>query len=64
MARVPRLHHQGGEYHHGSPPATASFGVISACYTNIAISVPLQRDTGILKRVNGTPLPSSVYLGA
>jgi len=44
--------------------AMASFGVISACYTNIAISVSFQRDTGVLKRTNGTPLPSSVYLGA
>ena len=42
----------------------ASFAVISACYTNIAISVTFQRDTGVLKRINGTPLPSSVYLGA
>jgi ABC-2 type transport system permease protein len=44
--------------------AMASFGVISACYTNIAISVSFQRDTGVLKRTNGTPLPSSVFLGA
>ena len=44
--------------------AMASFGVISACYTNIAISVSFQRDTGVLKRMNGTPLPSSAYLGA
>ena len=44
--------------------AMASFGVISACYTNIAISVTTQRDLGILKRLNGTPLPSSVYLVA
>jgi ABC-2 type transport system permease protein len=44
--------------------AMASFGVISACYTNIAISVSFQRDTGVLKRINGSPLPSSVYLGA
>ena len=44
--------------------AMASFGVISACYTNIAISVSFQRDQGILKRINGTPLPKSVYLGA
>ena len=44
--------------------AMASYGVISACYTNIAISVSFQRDTGILKRTNGTPLPSSVYFGA
>ena len=44
--------------------AMASFGVISACYTNIGISVSFQRDTGVLKRINGTPLPSSVFLGA
>jgi ABC-2 type transport system permease protein len=44
--------------------AMAAFGVISASYTNIAISVSVQRDNGVLKRVNGTPLPSSVYLGA
>ena len=44
--------------------AMASFGVISACYTNIAISVSFQRDTGVLKRINGTPLPSSSFLGA
>ena len=44
--------------------AMATFGVISACYTNIAISVSFQRDTGVLKRMNGTPLPSPAYLGA
>jgi ABC-2 type transport system permease protein len=44
--------------------AMACFGLISACYTNIAISVSSQRDTGVLKRINGTPLPKSVYLGA
>jgi ABC-2 type transport system permease protein len=44
--------------------AMASFAVISACYTNIAISVSFQRDTGVLKRTNGTPLPSSIFLGA
>jgi ABC-2 type transport system permease protein len=44
--------------------AMAAFGVISACYTNIAISVSFQRDTGILKRTRGTPLPSWAYLTA
>jgi len=44
--------------------AMASFGVISACYTNIGISMSFQRDTGVLKRTNGTPLPSSAFLGA
>ncbi len=42
----------------------AAWGVISACYTNVAISITFQRDAGILKRTRGTPLPSSVYLGA
>jgi ABC-2 type transport system permease protein len=44
--------------------AMAAFGVISACYTNIAITVSFQRDMGILKRTRGTPLPASSYLSA
>jgi len=43
-------------------PAMATFGLVSACYTNIAISVSFQRDAGILKRVAGTPLPGYLYL--
>jgi ABC-2 type transport system permease protein len=43
--------------------AMATFGVISACYTNIAISVSFNRDAGILKRTRGTPLPSAAYMG-
>ena len=42
----------------------ASFAVITACYNNIAISVTFQRDAGVLKRTNGTPLPSAAFLGA
>jgi ABC-2 type transport system permease protein len=42
--------------------AMAAFGVVSACYTNIAMSVSFQRDSGILKRTKGTPLPSWAYL--
>ena len=43
-------------------PAMATFGVVSACFTNIAMSVTFQRDVGILKRVAGTPLPGWAYL--
>jgi ABC-2 type transport system permease protein len=42
--------------------AMGAFGVISACYTNIAMSVSFQRDSGILKRTKGTPLPAWAYL--
>jgi ABC-2 type transport system permease protein len=36
--------------------------VITACYTNIAIGLSFTRDTGVLKRIHGTPLPGSAYL--
>ena len=42
----------------------AAFSVISACYTNIAISVTFNRDAGILKRIRGTPLPGWAYIVA
>jgi ABC-2 type transport system permease protein len=43
-------------------PAILSFAVITACYTNTAMSVVFARENGILKRVRGTPLPSWLYL--
>ena len=44
--------------------AMAAFAVITACYTNIAMTVTFQRDAGILKRIDGTPLPAWVYFAA
>jgi ABC-2 type transport system permease protein len=44
--------------------AMAGFAVITACYTNIAMTITFQRDQGVLKRLHGTPLPSSVYFVA
>lgn len=42
--------------------AMAAFSVITACFTNLAMSVTFQRDAGILKRTRGTPLPASAYV--
>lgn len=42
----------------------SAFAIITACYTNLAISVTFQRDEGILKRMRGTPLPGYDYLAA
>ncbi len=42
--------------------AIAAFSIITATYTNLAISVVFQRDAGILKRTRGTPLPGWAYL--
>jgi ABC-2 type transport system permease protein len=43
-------------------PALIVFSVITATYTNIAMTVTIARDNGILKRVRGTPLPAWAYL--
>jgi ABC-2 type transport system permease protein len=42
--------------------AMAAFGVVSACFTNIAITTTFNRDAGVLKRLRGTPLPAPAYL--
>ncbi|HEV3171317.1 MAG TPA: ABC transporter permease, partial [Actinocrinis sp.] len=44
--------------------AMGSFAVITSTYTYIAMSLAFQRDTGVLKRTNGTPLPAAVYFAA
>lgn len=44
-------------------PAIVAFGVMGACFTNLAITTTFRRDTGILKRIRGTPLPPWAYLG-
>jgi ABC-2 type transport system permease protein len=45
-------------------PAIATFAIITATYTNLAISVTFARDAGTLKRIRGTPMPPAAYLGA
>lgn len=43
-------------------PGIMTFGVISACYTNISITLTTQREEGVLKRLRGTPLPPWAYM--
>src|SRR5256886_6439180 len=45
-------------------PSIAAFSVITACYTNIAISLTFARDSGALKRIHGSPLPVWSYMFA
>jgi ABC-2 type transport system permease protein len=42
----------------------AAFAVITASYNNIAISMSVQRDLGILKRINGTPLSGAAFMAS
>src|SRR5580700_7570285 len=43
-------------------PALVAFGVMGACFTNIAVTLALRRDNGILKRLRGTPLPPWAFI--
>ena len=45
-------------------PGMAALAVITVCFNNIAVAITFQRDSGVLKRINGTPLPSAVFFGA
>jgi ABC-2 type transport system permease protein len=45
-------------------PAMAALAVITVCFNNIAVAVTFQRDSGVLKRINGTPLPRTSFFAA
>jgi ABC-2 type transport system permease protein len=60
-----RISEQGGiHYVQFLTPGMLAFAVISTCYTNLAITVAVNRDEGLLKRVRGTPLPLWVYIAS
>lgn len=44
-------------------PAILAYGVMGACFTNLAVTTTFRRDEGLLKRVRGTPLTPVGYLG-
>ena len=43
-------------------PAIIVFAVVTATFTNLAMTVAIARDQGVLKRIRGTPLPAWAYL--
>ncbi|MGH7764909.1 MAG: ABC transporter permease, partial [Candidatus Dormibacteraceae bacterium] len=45
-------------------PAIATFSVITATYTNLAMTLTFSRDAGSLKRIRGSPLPVWAYMTA
>ena len=40
------------------------YGVVATAFASLAISLVIRRESGVLKRVRGTPLPAGVYLAA
>ena len=53
----------GIKYNQYYVPAIAAFGVISASYSYLGVQLSLRRDTGIFKRLRGTPLPTVALIG-
>jgi ABC-2 type transport system permease protein len=45
-------------------PAIGIFSLTTACYTSLILGIATARDSGLLKRVRGTPLPMWMYIGA
>jgi ABC-2 type transport system permease protein len=45
-------------------PSMAALAVITVCFNNIAVAITFQREAGVLKRINGTPLPRASFFGA
>ena len=59
------LHTRGGiSYDDFFVPGILAYAVISTTYVNIAISTAILRDEGVLKRMQGTPLPRPAYIAA
>ena len=45
-------------------PGILAYGLIATTYVNMAISTAILRDEGVLKRMQGTPLPRWAYVAA
>jgi len=45
-------------------PGILAYGIIASTYVNMAISTAILRDQGVLKRMQGTPLPRWAYVAA
>jgi len=43
-------------------PGILAYAVVIATFTNLAVETARMRDAGVLKRLQGTPLPTSVFL--
>ena len=45
-------------------PGFVAYGVMAACFTTLAITLVVRRETGLLKRLRLSPLPTSVLLAS
>ncbi len=45
-------------------PGILAYGIITTTFMNLAMNTAILRDQGVLKRMQGTPLPTSAYVAA
>lgn len=45
-------------------PGFVAYGVMAACFTTLAITIVVRRETGLLKRLRLSPLPTWVLIGS
>ncbi len=45
-------------------PSMLAYGIMSACFVNLAISLCFRRETGLLKRWRGSPLPAWAFFSS
>ncbi len=45
-------------------PGMVALAVITVCFNNVAAAVTFQRESGVLKRLDGTPVPRASFFGA
>ena len=43
-------------------PGIAGMAVMSTTFSALAMNITYLRESGVLKRIHGTPLPTSAYL--
>jgi ABC-2 type transport system permease protein len=43
-------------------PALVAYGILGACLTNLAMTLSIRRDNGLLKRLRGTPMPVWAFI--
>ena len=60
--RIASLHHI--KYAQYYTPGFMSYGIMSACFNNLAISTVVRREAGLLKRLRLSPLPGWALIAA
>ena len=45
-------------------PAIMTLGIVSVSFVNTTMTITFQRELGVLKRLRGTPLPTSTFIAA